>query len=78
MRGEKMARPRKIDAEKKILIKEKAQIIESYLNRLEHIFSTYSVGEQNGEKITEISMISGKVMISFSDFCNLLEVFKED
>lgn len=73
-----MARPRKIDAEKKILIKEKAQIIESYLNRLEHIFSTYSVGEQNSEKITEISMISGKVMISFSDFCNLLEVFKED
>ncbi len=73
-----MARPRKIDAEKKILIKEKAQIIESYLNRLEHIFSTYSVGEQNGEKITEISMIFGKVMISFSDFCNLLEVFKED
>lgn len=73
-----MARPKKIDAEKKILIKEKAQNIESYLNRLEQIFSTYSVGEQNGEKITEISMISGKVMISFSDFCNLLEVFKEE
>lgn len=73
-----MARPKKIDAEKRILVKEKAQNIEQYLNRLENIFSTYSVGEQNGDKITEISMIAGKVMISFSDFCNLLNVFDEE
>lgn len=73
-----MARPKKIDGEKRLLVREKAQNIEKYLNRLEEIFSTYSVGEQNGDKITEISMVTGKVMISFSDLCNLLEIFKEE
>lgn len=73
-----MARPKKIDGEKRLSVREKAQNIEKYLNRLEEIFSTYSVGEQNGDKITEISMVTGKVMISFSDLCNLLEIFKEE
>lgn len=73
-----MARPKKIDGERRLLVREKAQNIEKYLNRLEEIFSTYSVGEQNGDKITEISMVTGKVMISFSDLCNLLEIFKEE
>lgn len=73
-----MARPKKIDGERRLSVREKAQNIEKYLNRLEEIFSTYSVGEQNGDKITEISMVTGKVMISFSDLCNLLEIFKEE
>lgn len=73
-----MARPKKVDSELKIQAREKAQTIESYLNRLEEIFSTYSVGEQNNDKITEISMITGKVMISFSELCNLTGVFKDE
>ena len=73
-----MSRPKKDVAESKLLARGKAQTIESYLNRLEEIFSNYSVGELNGDKITEISMISGKVMISFSELCNILNVFGDE
>ena len=59
-------------------IKEKAQNMSAYLNRLEEIFSTYSSKEQNEDKVGEISMLTGKIIISFSDFCSMVGVYDDE
>lgn len=72
-----MSRPSKVDAGAKLALREKSQNMEKYLNRLEEIFSSYSVAEQNGDKITEISMLTGKIMICFSEICALAKVYED-
>ncbi len=72
-----MGRPKNEDVALRLAIKEKAENVSGYLNKLEEIFSNYSVQEQNGEKITEVSMTVGKIMITFSDMCSMLGVYDE-
>lgn len=72
-----MARPRNTDIALRLAVKEKAQNIEKYLNRLEEIFSNYSMAEQQTDKLAELSLITGKIMITFGDLCNLEGIYEE-
>lgn len=72
-----MARPRKEDGELKLVIRQKAQNIETYLNKMEEVFSNYSMAEQQTDKLSELSMTTGKIMITFSDLCTMLGIFDD-
>lgn len=72
-----MARPKKDVVELKLLARAKAQAIESYLNKMEEVYTNYSVKEVNEDKVAEMAMLTGKTMVQFSELCSILGVFEE-
>ena len=73
-----MARMSKEEAAKRMAIKQKAQTVAQYFNRMEEIITTTSMEEIKTEKITELTMLIGKSMAMFSELTTELNVYGDD
>lgn len=70
-----MARESKATIDEKMRLKNVAQNMEAYLNRLEEIGTSFSMAETKEEKLTEIFLLVGKCQITFSDIAKSTHIF---
>ena len=72
-----MARVSKEEMARRSAIKQKAQTVAQYFNRMEEIITTTSMEEIKTERITELTMLIGKSMAMFSELTTDLKIYDD-
>lgn len=65
----------KEEKDKRLATKAKSQLLIQYLNEMEKIVNSYDADELKTSKITQLSMLVGKVTTIFSDIAERAGLF---
>jgi hypothetical protein len=65
----------KEEKDKRLATKAKSQLLIQYLNEMEKIVNSYDADELKTSKITQLSMLVGKVTTMFSDIAERAGLF---